>query len=87
MSITDVDHIEIHEAFAVPVVVWLRHFNLDQESVNQHGGAIGMGHPFAASGTRQLLHLSHLVHQSGGRGLQTMCGGGGLGSATIIKAA
>ena len=87
MSITDIDHIEIHEAFAVPVVAWLRHFNVDQESVNQHGGAIGMGHPFGASGTRQLLHLSHLAHQSGGRGLQTMCGGAGLGSATIIEGA
>lgn len=86
IDIGEVEHIEIHEAFAIPVLVWLSHFSVAADTVNVHGGAIGMGHPFGASGTRQLLHLSHLVSRSGGRGLQAMCGGGGLGSATLIEA-
>lgn len=88
LSIEDIDVFEVHEAFAVPVLVWMREYGIDPERVNLHGGAISLGHPFGASGTRQIVHLSRYLQQSGKtRGLQVMCGGGGLGVATLLERA
>lgn len=88
LSIGSFDAFEVHEAFAVPVIVWMEHFGVPHADVNIDGGAIAMGHPFGASGTRQLLHLAlQLRRGGGGRGLQAMCGGGGLGTATVLEAA
>lgn len=88
LTIGDLDIVEIHEAYAIPVLVWMEHWGVSHDMVNIHGGAIGLGHPFGASGVRQLLHLANILHNRGsGIGLQTMCGGGGLGVATILDAA
>lgn len=87
IDIGAVDTFELHEAFAVPVLVWMDQMGVSHDVVNIHGGGIALGHPFAASGTRQLLHLAHHLRRGGGRrGLQAMCGGGGLGSATVLEA-
>lgn len=87
IDIASVDAFELHEAFAIPVLVWMERMGVPRDVVNVDGGAIALGHPFAASGTRQLLHLAHHLRRAGGgRGLQAMCGGGGLGSATVLEA-
>lgn len=88
LAVGDLDVVEIHEAYAIPVLVWMRQWGVPHEIVNIHGGAIGIGHPFGSSGVRQMLHLAGLLHRRGrGIGLQTMCGGGGLGVASILNAA
>lgn len=88
LGIADFDAFEVHEAFAVPVLVWMDRFGVAHQDVNTDGGAIAMGHPFGASGARQLLHLAHHLRRGGGgRGIQTMCGGGGLGVATVLESA
>lgn len=88
LTVGDLDLVEIHEAYAIPVLVWMQRWGVPHEVVNIHGGAISLGHPFGSSGVRQLLHLAGLLHRTGrGVGLQTMCGGGGLGVATILNAA
>ncbi|MDT0307324.1 thiolase family protein [Streptomyces sp. DSM 44917] len=85
--IEDIAHIELHEAFAVPVCAWLSVHRADPARVNPDGGAIGIGHPFGASGTRQLAHLAHALHASGPGtwGLQAMCAGGGIGTGTLLR--
>lgn len=88
LSLDDMKLIEVHEAYAVPVLIWTNHFGVDLDRVNLDGGAISIGHPFGASGARQLLHLAHALRAAGGGiGLSTMCGGGGIAIATIIEAA
>lgn len=88
IGIGEVDLFEVHEAYAIPVLIWQEHFGVDLELVNIHGGAISIGHPFGASGARQLLHLAYALNDAGsGIGLSTMCGGGGLATATVIEAA
>ncbi|BBG05352.1 MULTISPECIES: thiolase family protein [Pseudonocardia] len=84
----DIALAEVHEAYAVPVLIWQQHFGFDLDRINVDGGAISIGHPFGASGARQMLHLAHaLRHAGGGLGLATMCGGGGVATATIIESA
>jgi acetyl-CoA acetyltransferase family protein len=88
LDIGDIDLIELHEAFAVPVCAWQSVFHADPERVNLHGGGIGMGHPFGASGTRQLAHLAYaLSDRPGAWGLQAMCAGGGIGTGTLLRSA
>ncbi|MET8430437.1 thiolase family protein [Nocardia sp. NPDC004860] len=86
LSIDDIDSYEVNEAFAPVPLVWQRELNADPERLNPRGGAIALGHPLGASGTRLLTTLLHQLEQTGGRyGLQTMCEGGGMANATIIE--
>jgi acetyl-CoA acyltransferase len=86
MSIGDIDHFEISEAFAPVIGAWLRETGADLAKVNPRGGGIALGHPTGASGARLMTTLVHALAQSGGRfGLQAMCEGGGTANATIIE--
>lgn len=86
LSIDDIDLIEINEAFASVVLAWERELKPDMEKVNVNGGAISLGHPLGASGTKLLATLVNELERSGGRfGLQTMCEGGGMANATLIE--
>jgi len=81
-----IDRVEINEAFAPVVLAWQKELGADMRRVNVNGGAIALGHPLGATGARLMTTLLHDLERSGGRyGLQTMCCGGGLGTATIIE--
>jgi acetyl-CoA C-acetyltransferase len=84
MTIDDIDLVEINEAFAPVVLAWLKETGADRVDVN--GGAIALGHPLGATGTRLMTTLLHELERTGGRyGLQTMCEGGGQANVTIIE--
>ncbi|HEV3473082.1 MAG TPA: thiolase family protein [Actinomycetota bacterium] len=90
LELEDIDLVEINEAFASVVLAWKKELGIDdqwfEERVNVHGGAIALGHPLGASGTRLMTTLVNALEQRGARyGLQTMCEGGGLANATIIE--
>jgi acetyl-CoA acyltransferase len=86
LALEQIDRIEINEAFASAVLAWQREFRPDMDRVNVNGGAIALGHPLGASGTRLMTTLLHELERSGGRyGLQTMCEGGGMANATVIE--
>jgi acetyl-CoA acyltransferase len=86
LALDDVDVVEINEAFASAVLAWAGEHRPDMERVNVNGGAIALGHPLGASGTRLLTTLVCELERSGGRyGLQTMCEGGGMANATLIE--
>jgi acetyl-CoA acyltransferase len=86
LSLDDIDLIEINEAFASVVLAWERELHPDMSKVNVNGGAIALGHPLGASGTKLLGTLLCELERTRGRyGLQTMCEGGGLANATIIE--
>lgn len=86
LSLDDIDVIEINEAFASVVLAWQHETQADLQKVNVNGGAIALGHPLGASGTRLMTVLLHELERSGGRyGLQTMCEGGGMANALIIE--
>jgi acetyl-CoA acyltransferase len=86
LAIGDIDLIEINEAFASVVLAWQQEIKAETDAINVNGGAIALGHPLGASGTRLLATLLCELERSGGRyGLQTMCEGGGLANATIIE--
>jgi acetyl-CoA acyltransferase len=86
MSVDDIDLFEVNEAFASVVVAWQRETGADMAKVNVNGGAIALGHPLGASGTKLLATLVNELERTGGRwGLQTMCEGGGMANATIIE--
>jgi acetyl-CoA acyltransferase len=86
LTIDEVDLFEVNEAFAPVVLAWKRDLHPDMERVNVNGGAIALGHPLGASGARLMTTLVHELERRGARyGLQTMCCGGGLGTATIIE--
>jgi acetyl-CoA acyltransferase len=86
MTIDDIDLVEINEAFASVVLAWERELHPDMAKVNVNGGAIALGHPLGASGTKLLATLVNELERTGGRyGLQTMCEGGGLANALIIE--
>ncbi|MFI9408655.1 acetyl-CoA C-acetyltransferase [Nocardia gamkensis] len=86
MSLDDIDLIEINEAFASVVIAWERDLKADHAKVNVNGGAIALGHPIGATGTRLMTTLLHELERTGGRyGLQTMCEGGGQANVTIIE--
>jgi acetyl-CoA acyltransferase len=85
MSIDDVDLFEVNEAFAPVVLAWEHEHHPDMSRVNVNGGAIALGHPLGASGARLMTTLLHEMERRDARtGLETMCCGGGLGTATII---
>jgi acetyl-CoA acyltransferase len=86
LSLSDIDRVEINEAFASVVLAWQRETGADLEKVNVNGGAVALGHPLGASGARLMTTLVHELERSGGRyGLQTMCEGGGMANATLIE--
>jgi acetyl-CoA acetyltransferase family protein len=86
LSMDDIDVVEINEAFASVVLAWRKELDVDIEKVNVNGGAIAIGHPLGASGTRLLATLLCELERTDGRyGLQTMCEGGGMANATIIE--
>jgi acetyl-CoA acyltransferase len=86
LSMEDIDLTEINEAFASVVLAWEKELHPDMDKVNVNGGAIALGHPLGASGTRLLATLLNELERTGGRyGLQTMCEGGGMANATIIE--
>jgi acetyl-CoA acyltransferase len=86
LSIGDIDAFEVNEAFASVPLAWQAHLAVDPARLNPRGGAIALGHPLGASGTRILATLVSYLESVGGRyGLQTMCEGGGMANATIIE--
>jgi acetyl-CoA C-acetyltransferase len=86
MKIGDVDLFEVNEAFACVPMAWLRATGADPAKLNIHGGAIALGHPLGASGTKLMTTLlSALRTQNKRYGLQTMCEGGGLANVTIVE--
>ena len=88
MSLSDIDLIEFNEAFASQIVASMRELGMDQERVNVNGGAIALGHPLGATGAKLTTQLIHeLRRRGGGRGLVTMCVGGGMGAAGIFEVA
>jgi len=87
MSINDIDLYEVNEAFAPVPLAWLQEIGADPEKLNVNGGAIALGHPLGASGTKLMTTLIHALKSRNKRyGLQTMCEGGGLANVTIIEA-
>ena len=86
MSINDIDLFEVNEAFASVPVAWLQETGADPARLNVHGGAISLGHPLGASGTKLMTTLLGALQTHDKRwGLQTMCEGGGLANVTIIE--
>jgi acetyl-CoA acetyltransferase family protein len=86
LSVSDVDLVEINEAFASMSVACARKLGFSHDIVNVNGGAVGIGHPVAASGARILVTLIHeLRRRGGGIGVGTLCAGGGMGSATVLE--
>jgi acetyl-CoA acetyltransferase family protein len=90
LSLDDVDVVEINEAFASVVLAWKRELGVEdawfEEHVNPNGGAIAVGHPLGATGTKLLTTMLHELDRRDGRyGLQTMCEGGGMANATVIE--
>jgi acetyl-CoA C-acetyltransferase len=86
MSISDIDAFEVNEAFAPVPLAWLQATGADPARLNLNGGAIALGHPLGASGTKLMTTLLGVLEQRGGRyGLQTMCEGGGMANVTIVE--
>ena len=83
---TDLDVVEINEAFAAVGLASTKQLGLDPEKVNPNGGAIAMGHPIGMSGARLALTLAHeLTRRGGGVGVAALCGGGGQGDALVVR--
>jgi acetyl-CoA C-acetyltransferase len=87
MSIGEIDLYEVNEAFAPVPMAWLKHTGADHAKLNVNGGAIALGHPLGASGTKLMATLIYGLKARGKKyGLQTMCEGGGVANVTIIEA-
>jgi acetyl-CoA acyltransferase 2 len=87
LKLGDMDRVEVNEAFAAQYLAVERELGLDPEKTNVEGGAVAVGHPLAASGTRITLHLLHALRRTGGRyGLGAACIGGGQGMAVVVEA-
>jgi acetyl-CoA acyltransferase len=86
LKLSDIDLVEINEAFASVVLAWEKEHHPDMSRVNVNGGAIALGHPLGCSGAKLMTTLVNELERTGGRyGLQTMCEGGGMANATIIE--
>ncbi|WP_063051938.1 thiolase family protein [Nocardia arthritidis] len=86
LQLSDIDLVEINEAFSPVVLAWAHDTGADLAKVNVNGGAIAIGHPLGASGARLMTTLVHAMQDRGARyGLQTMCEAGGLANATIVE--
>jgi len=87
MTLDQIDLFEVNEAFAAIPMAWLKALGADPEKLNVNGGAIALGHPLGASGTKLMATLIHALKARGKRyGLQTMCEGGGIANVTIVEA-
>lgn len=86
LSLSDIAHVELNEAFAPVPLAWLAEFDCDPAMVNPRGGAIALGHPLGASGTRLMTTMLHALEDNDQQfGLQLMCEAGGMANATIIE--
>jgi acetyl-CoA acyltransferase len=86
LSLDDIDAYEVNEAFAPVPMAWAAEFDADPAKLNPRGGAIALGHPLGASGTRLMATLINHLETTGGRyGLQTMCEGAGMANAAIVE--
>jgi len=86
LALADIGVVEINEAFASVVLAWQKETGADLRRVNPNGGAIALGHPLGASGARLMTTLLHELERRNARyGLQTMCIGHGMATATIIE--
>jgi acetyl-CoA acyltransferase len=86
LEMKDIDLIEFNEAFAAQVVAVVRELGMPEEKVNVNGGAIALGHPLGATGSKLTTQLIHeLGKRGGGTGLVTMCIGGGMGAAGLFE--
>ena len=86
LKVDDIDLFECNEAFASVPMAWLKHTGAAPEKLNVNGGAIALGHPLGASGTKLMSTLLHALKSRGGKyGLQTMCEGGGVANVTILE--
>jgi acetyl-CoA acyltransferase 2 len=86
LKLSDIDLIEVNEAFAAQYLAVEKELGLDRSRTNVNGGAIALGHPLGATGTRLVMTLLHELHRRGGRyGLATACIGGGQGIAMIVE--
>jgi acetyl-CoA C-acetyltransferase len=87
MKLDAIDLFEVNEAFAPIPLAWLKHTGADPQKLNVNGGAIALGHPLGASGTKLMATLVHALHARKKKyGLQTMCEGGGMANVTIVEA-
>jgi acetyl-CoA acyltransferase len=87
LNLSDMDVIELNEAFAAQALAVISELGLDQDRVNVHGGAIALGHPLGCTGTKLSVQIIHEMLRQGHRyGLVTMCIGGGMGAAGIFEA-
>jgi len=86
LSLSDIDAVEVNEAFASVPLAWQAEFPVADAILNPRGGAVALGHPLGASGARIMTTLLNHLEQTGGRyGLQTMCEAGGMANATIVE--
>jgi acetyl-CoA C-acetyltransferase len=86
LRLADIDLFEVNEAFASVPLAWLKHTGADPEKMNVNGGAIALGHPLGATGTKLMATLVHALRARHKRyGLQTMCEGGGIANVTIVE--
>jgi len=86
MTMADVDLVEFNEAFAAQVLAVVRELGIPLDRLNVNGGAIALGHPLGATGAKLTTQLVHeLGRRGGGRGLVTMCVGGGMGAAGVFE--
>jgi acetyl-CoA acetyltransferase family protein len=87
LTLEDMDLVEVNEAFAAQYLAVERELGLDPDKTNVDGGAVAIGHPLAATGTRITAHLLHALRRTGGRyGLGAACIGGGQGAAVVVEA-
>lgn len=86
LSVDQIDTFEVNEAFAPVVLAWIKDLGVDPARVNPNGGAIALGHPIGATGTRLMTTMVHRMRRTGQRyGLQVMCEGGGQANVTILE--
>jgi acetyl-CoA acyltransferase len=86
LTLGDIEHVELNEAFAPVPLAWLAEFDVDPAKVNPRGGAIALGHPLGSSGTRLMTTMLHALEDEDQHlGLQLMCEAGGMANATIIE--
>jgi acetyl-CoA C-acetyltransferase len=86
IKLEDIDLAEVNEAFAPVPMAWMKDIGFPHERLNVNGGAIALGHPLGATGTKLMTTLLHELERTNGRyGLQTMCEGGGQANVTIIE--
>ena len=86
LELKDIDLFELNEAFAAQSLAVIKELGIEPERINRHGGAIALGHPIGASGGRILVTLLHeMMRSHAGRGVATLCVGGGQGQAAVIR--